>query len=594
MVDTARGDEWRHESVPLLRQSSDDAAVPGESSLNPEDFWRRQWSSWHKGAGQIHRDREESSPFRFQESRGIDVWNRYELSLLPDVDQKRTSSSTNLKLMPCGSRLFLVDGADVVYTEDITVDSPTWTACTNEPGGTILDIASDGKYVWITDGSNSYWADSTASPPAFNLPGWTGSQDVDVFDYVKGYLVGGHDNTLHYYDASGAATAITIAARLPSSFDFVGFAGGPTTAVIYAAGFAGDKSTIFRIGIKDDGSGLDVAIPAAELPDGEIVRSIYSYLGFVMIGTDEGVRFATPDANGDLTLGALLETGSPCRCFEGQGPHVWFGWDTFTESSVGTVLTGEDWHGLGRLSLEEFSSADRLAPAYATDLMVANLTGGTSSVVTFQGLRVFCVEGTSQGVFAQESGPGTSGYMLTGLTDFGFTGNKTTAEIDLAYQLPSGAVLGMQVEADDTGVAGSVGTLTAEGEGVQTFTTGQLVASRFNTIVYFVLGSATTSPTITSFTLKATPAVKSTSMIRVPLLFEEWVDPDGSVNPFDVEGERNNVEGWWETRQPITYSELGRTHTVIVWNRTWLPRVRESDLGGFTAAGTMILDLKEV
>lgn len=589
MVDTVMAQEWRHETVPLLRQQSDDSAVPGEASLNPEGLWRRSWSSWHKGAGQNHRDREDSELFRFQESRGVNVWNRHELSLLNDVDKKRTSSNTNLKLVPCGSRLFLMDGADVVYTEDITADSPTWTACTNEPGTTLLDIASDGKYVWITDGSNSYWALGSASPPAFNLAGWTGTQDADVLGFIKGYLIGGHDNTLHYYSAAGAATAITISANLPDTFDFVAFAGGPTNAVIYAAGFSGDKSLIFRVGIREDGTGLDAAIVAAELPDGEIVRSISTYLGFVLIGTDNGVRFATPDSSGNLTIGALLETGAAVRCFEGQGPYVWFGWEDFQET-VGD--SPNDYHGLGRLSLEEFSSTDAIAPAYATDLMVADANGSVTSVVTFQDRRVWCIGGTDLGVWGETATPATSGYLLTGLTDYGFVGDKSATQVDVAYNLPASATISVDVEVNENGNYQDAGSISATGEGTTELSVGGLTGSRFN--VLLSMTASATSPTVSSFTLLSTPAVPSTVFIQVPLLFSEWLDPDGGVDFFDVEEERNAVIGWWQTKQPITYVEPGRSHTVAVWDWTWMPRLAADDMGGFRVQGTMLLKLKEL
>jgi hypothetical protein len=596
MIDTVLAEEWRHETVPLLRQQSDSGTAPGEESLNPEGLWRRSWTSWHKGAGQINRDREDSSPFRFRESRGIDVWDRYELSLLPDVDQKHTSSNTNLKMVVAGNRLFLVDGAAVTYTEDITAASPTWTACTNEPGGTILDITTDGEYVWITDGAVSVWADASASPPAFNLAGWTGTQDADVLAFVKGRLMSAHDGEIHTYDAAGAATAVAMTAvRLPTTWTCVGFAAGPTNSVIYAAGFVGDKSTILRVGIKEDGSGLDAAIVAGELPDGEIVRSIGTYLGFVLLGTDTGVRFATPnESTGDLTIGALLETGSPCRCFEGQGPHVWFGWDQFVESSSpGSVLTGENWHGLGRLSLEEFSFADRLAPAYATDLMTSDTVGQVSSVVTFQGRRVWTIEGTDLGVYGEEATPGASGYLLAGLVDFGFTGLKTALEVELAFTNPASGEVGFQVEVDDTGAFSPALSVTAADAGVQSFPVGPLRGSRFDVLVALTRGG-TTSPTLTSYTLKASPAAEGTVLIQVPLLLNEHLDPDGGVEYLDVEEERNAVIGWWETRQPITYKEFSRTHEVTVEDYRWVPRIRGDSSEGFAVDGTMILKLKVV
>lgn len=591
MIDTARADEWRHETVPLLRQQSDDSSAPGEASLNPEGLWRRTWSTWHKGTGQTHRDRPESLAARFQESRGVDIWNRYELSLLPAVDQKRTSSNTNLKLMPCNDRLFLTDGASVVYTTDITSGSPTWSDTSNEPGGTILDVASDGRFVWITDGSNIYRATGSASPPDF-AGAWS-AQDADVLGYVKGRLVSAHDNTLHTYDASGTATPITIAGNLPSTFTFVGFAAGPTNSVIYAAGVAGDKSLVFRIGIREDGTGLDAAIVAGELPDGEIVRSIGSYLGYVFVGTDDGVRFAIPGGNGDLEMGALLETGSPCRCFEGQGKFVWFGWDQFVESSVGTYLTGEDWHGLGRFSLEEFTAVEALAPAYATDMMTANTVGEVSSVVTFNSVRVWTVEGADLGVYAQEATKGTSGYLLTGLTDYGFTGDKTAVEIDIAYSNPANSILGAEIEVDDTGEASTAATVTAESEGVSTFEVGPLRGSRFNTMVALV-NTGSVGPTITSFTLKSTPGVESANFIQVPILLSDLVDPNSGVTHVDVDAERNNLRGYWETRAPITYTELSQSHRVTVEDLIWAPRLRDDPVGGWRVHGTMVVKMKEI
>lgn len=595
MIDTVRAEEWRHETVPLLRPQTDDSSQPGEASINPEGLWRRSFRSWHKGTGQRSLDLEESSPFRFTTSIGVDVWTPHQLSLLHAIDQKHTSSNTNLKLCVAGNRLFLCDGAAVTYTEDITVGSPTWTGCTNEPGGTILDMTTDGEYVWITDGSNSFWADASASPPAFNLAGWTGTQDADVLGFVKGRLMSGHngDATLHTYDASGAATAVTISATLPATWTWVGFAGGPTTSVIYAAGYVGDKSLIFRIGIQEDGSGLDAAIVAGELPDGEIVRSIGSYLGNVLIGTDNGVRFAVSDATGNLEIGALLETGSPCRCFEGQGTQVWFGWDGYTESQMPTssVAYGVSWTGLGRFSLEEFSSVEKVAPAYATDLM-RTATAVTSSVVTFQDRRVWCSEGTDMGVYAEEATAGSAGYVLTSLTSFGFTGDKTAVAVDVGYENPSGGAVLAQVEEDDSEALSTVASISTAGVGNASFGAGNLRGSRFKVAIGLTASSA--SPVLRTLTLKVSPGVRSTRFITVPLLFNEHLDPDGGVEFFDVSEQRNLVESWWATRQPITYQELTSSYQVEVSDFQWFPRLRDHPHEGFDVDGTMVVRLKEL
>jgi hypothetical protein len=588
MIDTVMKEEWRHQTVPLLRAQSDDTKEPSGASLNPDGLWRRPRASWHKGAGQTHADRTDSNEFRFDESRGMDIWTRYRLSLLPAVDQKHTTSATNLKLVVANDRLFFVDGAAVTYTTDVTVGAPTWVACTNEPGGTILDVATDGETVWITDGTNIYDADASAGPPDF-AGAWS-AQDADVLAYVKGRLISADNSApsnLHTYDAAGVATAIPVSGILPSTWTWLGFAGGTGNSVIYAAGTAFDKTLIFRIGIREDGSGLDPAIPCGELPDGEIGRSIGTYLGFVLIGTDNGVRFATPGQDGDLTVGALLLTNTPCRCFEGQGPYVWFGWDAFSDTVAAVAYTG-----LGRLSLEEFSSAERLAPAYATDLMDAS-TGVTSSVVTFQDRRVWTNEGANRGVFAEEATPVASGYLTEGITDFGFSGNKTVVDLEYTYVNPASGTIGFDLEADEAGTWLTIGDLTDEGKGTSRFSTGNVLAARFDLLVTMTAGGSL-SPSLTSYTLKSTPAVEGTNKIQVPLLLNERIDPDGGLIDRSVGEDRNQLRGLWVSRQPVTYQELSEVHTVVVEDLTWMPRLRSDDVSGFEVDGTMIVTMKEL
>jgi hypothetical protein len=588
MIDTILKEEWRHQTVPLLRPQSDQQQQTSGSSLNPDGLWLRQRKSWHKGAGQTHSDRPDSNEFRFAESRGMDIWNRYVLSLLPAVGQKTTSSATNLKLVVANDRLFLVDGVAVTYTTDVTVGAPTWAATSNEPGGTILDMVTDGETVWITDGTNIYDADASATPPDF-AGAWS-AQDADVLGFHKGRLISGDNSApsnLHTYDAAGAATAIPVSAVLPSTWTWVGFAGGTGNNVIYAAGFSGDKSTIFRVGIREDGSGLDPAIPCGELPDGEIVRSIGTYLGFVLLGTDNGVRFATPGQDGDLTVGALLLTNTPVRCFEGQGPHVWFGWDAFPDTVVGLGYTG-----LGRLSLEEFSSAERLAPAYATDLMDA-ATGQTSSVVTFQDIRVWTNEGTNRGVFAQETTPVASGYLTEGITDFGFSGEKTVVELEFNYTNPTSGTISFSLEADESNIWVPIGTVNAVTKGTNKFSTGNVHASRFD-LLYTLTAAGTAAPSLTTVTLKSTPAVEGTNKIQVPLLINDRLDPDGGIVDRSVEEDRDQLIGLWQTRQPVTYKEFLRSHTVVLEDLTWVPRRSSDEVEGFSVDGTMIVTMKEL
>jgi len=86
MIDTKSNDFGRQFDA-RVRDSVDQSAEPGEQAINPQGLWRRSQSSWHYGAGQIYSDTADAEPYRFRSSKGIDVWNRGKLSLLPDTTQ---------------------------------------------------------------------------------------------------------------------------------------------------------------------------------------------------------------------------------------------------------------------------------------------------------------------------------------------------------------------------------------------------------------------------------------------------------------------------------------------------------------------------
>lgn len=197
------------------------------------------------------------------------------------------------------------------------------------------------------------------------------------------------------------------------------------------------------------------------------------------------------------------------------------------------------------------------------------------------------------GVFAEEATPIASGHVLTGLVDFGFTGAKTAMEAELAYTNPASGRIGLQVVVDDDDDYLTVGAVTQDSSGNQAYPTGGLRGARFELLLTMERGG-TTSPLVSSFTLKASPAEKGTVLIQVPLLFHEMLDPNGSDEFFDVEEEHNAIVGLWETRQPVTYRELLRTHTVTVEDYRWLPRLRGDAAEGFMVDGTMLVQLKKV
>lgn len=586
LIDLESG-QFRRQSIPMLRTQADASNLPNESSLNPEELWRRGQEMWHKGAGQVFLDRPESDSARFRSSKGINPWERWQVSLLPETDQKRTSANTNLQLAVAGANLYLIDGAAVVTTADITPGTPTFTALTGSPGGAWKSITSDGDLVYATDGNDIYrWSSgATAVGAAWN------TQDVDLLVWVrgKGRLMAALNTgaTRSVFNVTSAAAPTDIApTTIGATFTWVGFAEGAN--VIYGAGYKGDKSAVFRWGIKSDGTGLDAAIPALidGLPDGEIIRSIYSYAGFVKLGTDLGIRYCQPDTAGNLRVGPIIRTANPVRCFEGQDRFVWFGMTNYDASST----------GLGRLDPSiDTGDSDVPVPAWASDLMAGDtatpVQGNVLSIATFQNRRVFAVSG--QGVWAEEATLVASGSFDSGLFAYGIGDPKVAMFADIRHTALAGTIT--TAVSVDGGPFNTVDSSATDGSvNPAPFAVGEKVGHTFElrqTLTRHATATMT-GPTLTRHTLRSYPGPNRGQVFTVPLILYEQIDIENQTVPLDVLAEFQFLENVWSARLPVTFQLGDESHSVLLDDFDWQPRRQTSDRAWWDH--TFVVRLKKV
>lgn len=565
---------WNTETIPLLRQQADQSDAPAEASLNPQGLWRRAQDSFHHGAGQQYRDRDKNADaYRFRASKGVDVWTRYQLGLLPDTDQKLSDSSTNTKVVAAGARLYYAAGSTVKYTTDITPDSPTWSSVTYA-GGTVSDICSDGYNVYVTDGSDIY-VTTTASTTLTA----TDTTDATVIAYVKARFMAAKANTLYNIPTLGSASNVMTFAHPNAGFTWVGFAEG--VANIYAAGYAGDKSLIYRIAVKPDASTLDAPIVAGELPDGEVIYAISGYLGFVFLGTSLGVRFCDVDAQGNLSIGPVIETGAPVYAFEPQDRFMWFGWTDYDGTST----------GLGRIDLTQF--VDTLQPAYASDLMTTG-AGTVLSAASFQGLRVFTVAGL--GVFAETVDLVASGTLDTGQMGFGIPDPKNAVSVDVRTRPLAGSYT-VAIAVDD-GSLTTVGSESTANDTGDVFPTGTQLGERFELEITLARDAVTTTgPTVLRWTLKVLPTTADgpAEISHIPLKLYPVLTIRGTDYFVDVEFERAVISSLRATRQVIQYQEFNTTYTGIITDWKWYPygKTDEPD-GSWGEKGTLLVDFQRI
>lgn len=578
MIDTRYGDEFRTRSVGLLRAQADQSGEVGEASVNPESLWAKSRSSWHLGTGQARVDRRDSSPFRYRASKGIDVWTDGQAGLLNATDQKVSSVNTNIRLAPAGSRLYFIDGTAVKYTENVTADTPTLTTVTSTGANTKLSITSDGYTVWFTDGTDVYSTNTgTGAASSFS------TTDIDLLAWCKNRLMGAEDGEIFYCTDLSAGTFTSLFTHNEgANFTWVGFAEGQNA--IYAAGFAGDKSIVYRIPIKPDASGLDLPIVAGTLPDGEIIRSIGGYLGFILLGTDKGWRFCIPDGQGNLQIGQTVTTPSAVRCFEGQDRFVWYGLTNYDSAST----------GLGRMDISVFGSEDRQQPAYAPDLMVS-AQANVLDVCTFQSIRVFVVSGS--GIFAEDTTAlVASGTLQTGYLDYGLADQKVALQLAETFAVSfAGSVLA-EIAIDESTTYTTVGTCSTAGTTQCEFEVGEKRGAKFE--LRFTLtrdvSATSTGPKLTGWTLRSQPAPVRAVLHTVPLLLFERIEDVNKVEVYQKPDDlRTDLELLVSSQEVVVFQVGIRAISVQIEDFEWRPRHPCQDRSqGWN--GTWMAVLKEI
>lgn len=589
------GNFYRRDSIALLRTQADSARTAGESSVSPEIFWRRSFDSWHAGAGQTHADRETSNPYRFRKSKGMNVWDKGELKPLNNVASQTSFPSTpaanaNIGLVVAGSRLYAFNG-NLTYFTTSTSGTWSWTAVTETPANAPAGIASDGKNVWIAH-TTAIWKTDTSSTAATtfaNPPAgtWTGIW------FNKGKLFAStSDGKVH--TISGAGTVTNVIDRSTLGFTWTSATG--VGGYHYFAGYSGDKSIIFKVTLTAEGTALGAGVVAGELPDDEKVLHLDGYLGYLIIGTNKGVRFANTDANGYITIGGLIQTDQPVYCSEGQDRFVWFGWGNYDAISS----------GLGRMDLSEFTSA--LTPAYASDLMAgapalntntsspvaaAPILGDVKSVATYASKRVFAV--ASKGIFTELSTKVYEASLETGLISHGIIDNKYAAFLDARLEpLATGNVLKL-FHSSDSEVFVPSGSVSTNGD---TYT-GEffLGDTGRNFEVKIAFGDVTPATlvgadvTCTGFLLRSYPAPKRVSKITAPIMLFDSVnvaDRDWAGNPGSDFEFLNNLH---KRQLPFIYQEGEVSYTVVMDDYYWLPEKR-SNVSGWQ--GTFVAVLREI
>jgi hypothetical protein len=341
---------YRRVTAQYRKQQIDQSREPGEQTLT--GWWLRSQSSFHFGQGIKFFEpiQDESLRFQYTESKGINIWEKGQATLL--------RKSTPIGFSPDGlasngrSNQFFntiewtISGTK--YEGILYVDN--YIMAKVDETGTITNFQNldpavdDAIYAAANDGTYAYWVTNAVSgglkltfrKKALNLNSTDAATQMfqengivatnAVLEYTKERLVAAINNKI--YEISPNDTDLPTAVYTHPDSSHIWTSITSSGSAIYVAGYSGVTSTIVKFTLSTAGvmPTLTSAITAAELPIGEVVQKIKYYLGYMLIGTNKGVRVADVAGaqDGSITYGPLLfESTQPVFDFAFRDKFAW-------------------------------------------------------------------------------------------------------------------------------------------------------------------------------------------------------------------------------------------------------------------------------
>ena len=536
---------WKYERV-------DQAREPGEQTLD-SGLWVRSQTSFHLGEGVQYQEALEGNAeqlrFRYFTGTGIDPWTPGQISLLKDTTKvypAGTNSSGQVISLPA-----TISGTDYLIHVDCAAASGSavrvskvaanGTATTlilgSDISTQILAAETDGTTLLIATATYIYDYDLTAASPTVHQHYQINTANATnvVIKYVKNrFMIGvsyvtGTTPRAGVYEAvisthTGTTNLSTITpvsntTTVPIGWTWTSIAEG--RGAIYVAGYAGDKSAIFKI-TPDSTGALGAAVSVADIPRGETVRSLFGYLGtYLAIGTSRGVRIAAIADDATIVYGPLIfNTTNPVLAFAARDSYIYAG----VKAGIGGAS------GVYRIYLGQL--LDDGSYPYATDLVAAGTTGSVDSLAFFP---------TSAQLFFSIYGSGTwlqhatnlvaEGTLQTAIVNWGTLEKKAWKRVRVETGTLNGNI---EIYADANEGRTQITTLTTNNSYNTDFDlSAAYPTTQVNGQLAFTLyrnaDNATKGAIMKGYAIKAIPSPTRSRLIQLPLMC------------YDFESDRRNT-----------------------------------------------------
>ena len=523
------------QTAPYRKEQFDNNQEPGEQSLT--GWWLRSQSSFHNGIGIKFYDPSagEIVAHRFTDSNNVDVWTKGEVTLLKETANLSGVTSGVYKSLsivdgstdkllgwvPASTTIknYTSAGTAVEYTDAVSAGVDT----------AILDIATDGIHLFIADNDHIYTGPITTPTTGYTeYYNFQGNKTNVVLSWVKQRLVAGIDASIYELtNAKSSTHNLPSPAYTHPNANWVWTSISEGGSAIYAAGYAGGNGAIYKFTLSVLGvmPTLTSGIVAAQLPSGEYPHKIESYLGYLLIGTNKGVRVATiSDTNGDLSYGPLIiEAANTGLDFAFRDRFVWV---------TGSI---NGYAGLYRIDLS--NELEPLRFAHAKDTYLDGATG-YATTVNFVGNSnqiAFTTSGSNGIAIQSASVLSTTGSITTGYIRYGTLEPKNFKRLLARGDFNKGSVVLGTIDKNNIPydhITYSVGVNPVEVTTSQPESAQEYVAHKFT----FTRDATDTSagPIFKGYQTKATIATPRQRALRFP------------VYCFDTETDRYNVISGYE------------------------------------------------
>ena len=555
VIDANNQSPYRRETAQYKKDQFDNSQEPGEQSLL--GWWLRSQSSFHNGAGINYY--EPNTDFgnvgnRFKESNGVDVWTVGEVKLLNKVFHSYTGANGIVSEVGTGTETvgsvtstydYIISGDSTGLLKRIRLNGDSASTSTNYPlhashtsSNPFKSVTSDGTRYYavcdkaihigrvdgtpvLTDGGVNYYDLILARHTTGGL---------HTIKYTKGYIMFGEAERIFYlpvptdlvtvknFAHTGNETLDELLSKRHINPNFVWNAIEGGNRFIYAGGYAGGDSEIWAIPFNDTNLAPDPAsaIQVLQLPYGEILRSMYFYLGYLAIGTSKGLRIAKVGTDGAVTLGPLLfETQAEVTGFVGNDRFIWASTSLFDEDN-------EVWNAcLVRVDLSSPFEDGTFPYAYDLQYKSDEDSYGVNVHYADDRLHIIVNEGGAAGeVQTQHSTELVdSGWLRTGYIRYNTLEPKFFKYINTRARVGTGngIIVSSIVDGGDTFDLITLSDASANTDiGIRLPSTKQEILG-----FKFTLNNSneddTLGPVLTGYQVKAIPAAKRQRLVQYPL-----------------------------------------------------------------------------